>query len=221
MATTATKTVRQICTAALRKAQVTSAEEAPSATDMAEAMDLLDMMLKSWQNRRYNLWTYTSGSHVLTTDAAQTLDPVRPLEIITARFKRNGIELPMTQMTRQEYDNLPQKTSTGTPTQFYYDRQREAARLYVWPVLATAAGETIEYTYARELEDVTDLDAVLDVPGEWWEATLYGLAARIAESYDLDGVLNKMAPRAAAKLEEALSFDIEGSVFFAGPYADA
>lgn len=221
MAVTGTRTIRQMCTAALRRAQVTAIDEDPEAADLAEAMDELDFMLKSWQNSGYQIWAYTSGSLTLTTSAAHTLDPVRPLQIVTARFKRNGIEIPMQQITRTEYDNLPQKTSQGTPTQFYYDRQREAARFYVWPVLATASGETVEYTYVRELEDVTDPDAVLDVPGEWWEATVYGLAARLAETYNLNDVYAKLAPRAAVKLDEALSFDREGSVFFAGPYADA
>lgn len=221
MAVTGTRTIRQMCAAALRKAQVTSQDEDPQAADLAEAMDLLDMMLKGWQNAGYHIWAYTSGTLTLTTEESYTLSPERPLEIITARLKRNGIELPMTQMTRVEYDMLPQKASTGLPTQFYYDRQREAAKLYVWPVLATASGETIEYTYSRELEDVTDPDAVLDVPGEWWEATLYGLAARIAESYMNMQAYGMLAPRAATTLDSALSYDREGSIFFAGPYGDA
>tara|TARA_R110000803_G_scaffold163734_2_gene227419 strand:+ start:20 stop:685 length:666 start_codon:yes stop_codon:yes gene_type:complete len=220
MAVTGTKTVRAICTSALRKAQVVGMSETPSGDDMAEAVELLNMMLKAWQMSEYNIWTYTSGSLTLTTALSYTLDPVRPMQIITARLKQGGIELPMQVMTRQEYDNLPQKTSTGLPTQFYYDRQREAAKLYVWPVLATAAGETIEYTYEREFEDVTDPDSVLDVPAEWWEATLYGLGARVAESYMLMAPLSMLAPRAQSTLTAALQFDREGSVFFAGPYAD-
>jgi len=221
MAVTGTKTVRAICTSALRKAQVVGMDETPSGSDMAEAVELLNMMLKAWQMSGFNIWTYTSASLALTTAASYTLDPVRPMQIITARLKRGGIELPMQDMTRQEYDNLPQKASTGLPTQFYYDRQREAAKLYVWPVLATAGGETIEYTYEREFEDVTDPDSELDVPSEWWEATLYGLGARIAESYMMMTPLSILATRAQSTLEAALQFDREGSVFFAGPYADA
>lgn len=220
MAVTGTKTVRAMCTNALRKAQVVGMSDTPSGEDMAEAVDLLNMMLKAWQMSQYNIWTYTSGSLTLTTALSYTLDPVRPMQIITARLKQGGIELPMQSMTRQEYDNLPQKTSTGLPTQFYYDRQREAAKLYVWPVLATAAGETIEYTYEREFEDVTDPDDVLDVPGEWWEACLYGLSARVAESYMMLAPLSMLAPRAQSTLVAALQFDREGSVYFAGPYAD-
>jgi hypothetical protein len=216
MATTGTQTVRDVVKAALRKARVTGFGEAPDADDAEVAMDELNFMLKGWQNRRYNLWTKTAGSLALTTAAVYTLDPVRPLRILSARFKRNGIEVPMQRMTRDEYDELPNKATTGQPTQFYYDRQREAARFYVWPVLATAAGETIEYTYDRELEDVTSLDDTLDMPGEWWDAVVYGLAVRMLET------LNMPAPqtlilRAEYLLETALADDREGSVFFGTP----
>ena len=79
MAVTGTKTVRAICTSALRKAQVVGMSETPSGDDMAEAVELLNMMLKAWQMSSYNIWTYTNGSLALTTALSYTLDPVRPM----------------------------------------------------------------------------------------------------------------------------------------------
>lgn len=220
MAVTGTKTVRDMATQALRKAQITGYRETPTAEDMDAALDDLNLMLKGWQLEPGLLWLVASQSLTLTTAASYDLSPVRPLRIHSARLKRNGIEIPMVQMTRDEYDTLPDKESTGLPTQFYYDKQREAAKFYVWPVLATANGETVEITYEAEFEDVTDPDAVLQVPGEWWEATLYGLAARLAESFMMMGAYQMLAPRAEITLDRALAQEREGSVFFAGPYAD-
>lgn len=220
MAVTATKTVRQICTQALRRAQISDQAEAPDAIDLQTAIEELDMMLKAWQAEGNLLWTYTSGTLTLTTAASYTLSPARPLRILSARLKRSGIEIPMQEMTREEYDNLPDKDVTGFPTQFYYDRQRESALFYVWPVLSAANGETVEYTYERELEDVTDGAETLDMPGEWWEATMYGLAARLAEAYAKTGPLQWLGPRATTTLERALAWEREGSVFFGGPYAN-
>ena len=220
MTTTATKTVRDIITMALRKAQFTGFGQEPSADDAEVARKELDVMLKGWQNKGYNLWTKTSATHTLAAGAVQALDPVRPLNILSVRFKRSASssELPMTEMTRDEYDNLPVKTTQGTPTQFYYDRQREAARLYVWPVLAAAGGETLEITYDRELEDIADLGDIIDVPGEWWDAVVYNLAARIGEDVSTPS-LQALSARAQMLLTEAGAFDREGSVFFAGPYS--
>lgn len=221
MAVTATRTVRQIVTQALRKSGILAFGETAAAEDADAAKDELDAMLKSWQAMGYNLWTKTSGSHTMTATAAQTLTPVRPLSILSCRFKESSsaTELVMTRMTRDEYDSLPDKTTTGTPTMFYYDRQREAARLYVWPILSSVTAQTLEYTYDRELEDIASLNDIIDVPGEWWDAVVYNLAARIQESIPMVGQSPLVAQRAAQLLRQAAAFDQEESVFFAGEYS--
>ncbi|MDC0657049.1 hypothetical protein N6L27_03465 [Leisingera sp. SS27] len=218
MAVTGTKTVRDIVTAALRKARVIGPGDTPAAEDSDLAMDELNLMLKEWQNEPASVWTKAAGTLALTTAASYALSPVRPLEIESARFKRNGIETPMIEMTREEYDALPQKTTTGTPTQFYYDRQRENALFYVWPVLSAAAGETIEFTYQRELEDIASLNDVVDIPGEMWLTAVYGLAAQITETLGLNNPT--LIARAQMLHDKAFAFDREGSVFFAGEGAE-
>lgn len=212
MATTGTLLVRDVVTAALRKLNITNLGDDPDAEDADLAMTALNRMLKAWQNRGYNVWATSQMSVTLTTAASYTMSPVRPLRILNSRFTRSGIETPMVVMTRDEYDALPQKTSAGIPTTYYYDRQREAAKLYVWPVLAAANGETLSITYERETEDVTDLNQVLDLPGEYFDAAVYGLAARLADDYQRD--VPQIVARAEEELRVALAFDREESVFF-------
>lgn len=211
--TTATRTIRKICEHALRKATILGFGEPAPAEDMAAAVEELDVMLKAWQNLGYNLWTKTDGSLVLTTAASYELSPERPLKILNARVKRSGIETPMTRMTRQEYDDLPQKNATGFPTQFYYDRQREEARFYVWPVLAVSGNVTVEYTYERELADVASENDTIDVPVEWYDAIINNLAVRLSDSAGV-AVNPRVAGLAVTSLEMALGADTEGSVFF-------
>jgi hypothetical protein len=213
MAVTATYTNRQICEDALRKIGVLAIDESATADDIATAERALFRLLKGWQNKGANIWVIASQSVTLTTAAEYTLDPVRPLEIMQVNYKASGRETPMLRMTREEYDSLPVKTTTGTPTNWHYDRQREAARLYIWPVLSAASGETLEITYRREIEDV-DLNDAADVPAEWYDATVYNLASRLMDEY---GINNNRVLQMAMKLEqEALAFDREGSVFFGG-----
>ncbi len=214
MAVTGTETVNEMVTQALKKAGVTGIGENATADDAANAMDELNYMLKGWQNKGYNLWTKTGASLTLTTNANHTLSPVRPLRILSARFKETATsnEIPMIEMTRDEYDELPDKTTTGTPTQFYYDRQRESAVFYVWPVLSSVTAQTVEYTYDRELEDITALTETLDMPGEWWDAVMYSLAARLLETYNLNKPI--IAQRAEMLLFEACAFDREASITF-------
>jgi hypothetical protein len=216
MAVTATFTAGEIVTAALRKVGVVAKDEDASDFDMAESLKSLNWMLKGWQSKEWLTWTYTRGTLTLTTAASYTLDPVRPIRILNARLKRSGIETPMVRMTREEYDTIPQKTSTGLPTQFYYDRSKEAALLYVWPVLSVAAGETIEYSYERELEDITASTDTLDMPVEWHECVIYNLASRLTEDYpDVSpSVAQKVDIRAEMLLDDLLAEDREGSVTF-------
>lgn len=212
MAVTDTDTVREICTDALREASVLAIDDPATAEEMGVALRALNRMLKGWQNAGHNLWTRASISVTATTSAVYTLDPVRPHAIDSVRFKRDGLEIPMIELTRDEYDTLPNKASTGIPTQWYFDRQREAARLYVWPVLASAGSETLEITYHREIEDLA-LGDDIDVPGEWYEAVVYGLAMRLCNSFKVPNVPALLPGLAAGALSSALANDREGSVF--------
>lgn len=216
MAVTGTITTQDLIGDALRKIGVVAEDEPMTADQAASGLRAWNRLLKSWQNRGYNLWAVTQQTITLTTAASYTMSPVRPVRIHGARLVRNGIETPMLSMTRQEYDDLPVKASTGLPTRFYYDKQRESALLYIWPVLSVAAGETINVTYEREAEDQTDLAAIPDIPAEWWEAAVYGLAARLADNHGQDS--GNVTARAEEELRLALADDHEGSVFFGEPY---
>lgn len=199
MAVTETKTARQICTSALRKIGVCPIAQEPDAADMALALDALFNMLKAWQSEG-GLWTRDPMSVALVDATASYAlsSPARPRRILSARYKSaEGIETPMERLTRQEYDLLPLKTTAGIPTTFYYDRAREQGTLYVWPVKATVTTETVELTIEAEIEDPALSDA-LDVPAEWYDATVYGLAARLSDDYAVN------SPRILAIASDAL-----------------
>lgn len=213
MAVTDTDTVLELVTDALRIAGVVAVDLAASTEEVDIAVRELNRMVKSWQAAGHNLWTVSSQTVTLTTSASYTLNPARPIQIHNVRLNRSGREIPMWEMTREEYDTLPVKTSTGVPTSFYYDKQREAALLYVWPVLAAANGETLEITYNREVEDMASADEV-DFPAEWYDAVVYGLADRMTFLFPADNANPMLASRASAAFEAALAGDREQSVFF-------
>lgn len=213
MAITGTMTNHLICQQALRKIGVLAIDEEATADDMANALIGLDRLLKSWQNRGYAIWCVTSETVTATTDRTFVLAAGRPLDIHSIRLNRSGIETPMTRMDRESYDNLPQKGSAGVPTQFYFDRQRDSGTVYVWPVLSALNGETFEVTYVREIEDAEPSTQV-DAPTEWYEAVVYGLAARLADDYGISS--NGVIARAEEELRIAEGADREGSVYFVG-----
>ena len=215
MATTGTFTVLEIINAALEDVEAKGIGMAARAAQVDHARGHLYRMMKAWQNREGAPdFLRASQTVTATTSAAHTLNPVRPLSILNANVKQNGTEIPMLPLTRVEYDELPDKAATGIPTQFYYDRQKEAALFYVWPLFSTVSGETFEITYEREFEDVTDTASVIDVPGEWWDAVVLCLADRLLPAYGSEQAKISIPGRAKNALDEALAASVDESVFF-------
>lgn len=215
MAVTATSNVRALCTAALRLAGVASPGEAPDADDMGLAVEQLNWMLKSIEPEDA-MWLRASQTVALAADTAAyaLTGPARPLRVLSARYvDANGTALPMERMTREEYDALPIKTTRGVPTTFMVDRAREQMTIYVWPVLASRTTETLALTVIREIEDVTSANDALDLPAEWYDAALYGLADRLCDFYGVQDRRAMLAARAAEKLRDARAQAMPESVF--------
>lgn len=211
MATTLTYTALDVATEALRDAGVVSIEHAPTAEELDIAFKRLNMMLKALQNDSITLWKQTDGTISVTAATASYTLPSRPLTIGTVNYKESTNETWLYRMGRQEYFELPDRTSAGRPTQFYYHRQREQGVLYVWPVLATATG-TLVYTARDEVEDITAGDDVVDCPAEWYEAIHWGLAWRLSVAFGVENPgLQQKAERAkmiaqGADVEESFTF---------------
>lgn len=170
---------REVCTYALEELREIGSGQEPDADAMAKVMRRLNLMLKSWQATGPNLWRQTDGSvSLVASTASYTLSP-RPFRVIEARYRSaSGVDIPMFDLTRQEYLDLPLKTSSGVPTNYYVDYQRGSAVLYVWSVPASVTTETIQYSYQRVFEDIDRLDDDLDIPQEYLELVGTSLAVR-------------------------------------------
>lgn len=213
MAVTDTSTAREIVEAALRKAGILDAGETADATVSAQAVEELNRMLKAWQ-ASFGLWTRDIQIVTVTnaTESYTLTAPARPVRVLSARYRRSGIDTPMQSLTRDEYESLPIKSAQGLPSCYYYERQREQGTLFVWPVLATASGETIRLTIEREIEDVDSLNDVIDVPAEWYDAVVYNLASRLCDDYERNGT-DRIHMRAAMALQDAQAFDMDEAVY--------
>lgn len=172
----------------------------------------LNRMIKAWQKRGYNLWRTTEGSIALVAgQASYTLTP-RPLRVSEARWRNSvGTDLPMVEIAREDYFTYPQKDASGTPTNWYYDPQRDSGTLYVWPVPDTTTARTIYYTYQRAFEDFDNNADNPDVPQEWYDAIVKGLSAELAPGiYPTEPGLTQLHKQLAAEaIESALEFDRE------------
>ena len=220
MATTGTETVRDLVTDALLDVGAATLGQAPAADEMELGVRHLSRLMKQWQTEGYPLFVKTTQSVTPVADTlSYTMSPVRPIRVLNANFKdTSGIETPMFEMSRDEYDALPDKDSNGVPTNFHYDRQRESALLYIWPVPSSVTTETIEVTYEREIEDLTT-DDTIDCPGEWYNAMVLGLAYRLCYPFQKFDQMAILRADSEDALNTAFASDTEDSVFFnEGPY---
>ena len=217
MATTAVRDAGTICTAALRKIGVVAKDEPADSSDMATAIAQLDNLLKAWQMSGIKRFTRERIS-VTVTDAttSYSVSP-RVLNIETALWRdSDGVDTPLSPLTASEYDELSDKDSTGRATQYFLDRAREATTLYVWPALATAAGETIRLTVHAETEDITSSTDTVEVPREWYMAVEYGLASMLLDDFAVQNPMTRQSieGKAAAFYVMATDHEREDSVFF-------
>lgn len=216
MAVTGTETVREIVTDALLDVGAATLGQAPEADEMALGVRHLSRLMKQWQTEGYPVFVKASQTVTPVADTlSYTMSPVRPIRILNANLKNDGIETPMYEMSRDEYDSLPDKDANGQPTNFYYDRQKESALFYIWPVLSAVDDETIEVTYEREIEDLT-VDDTIDCPAEWYNAVTLGLAARLCHPFQKMDQWQVLKMEAEDALSTAFAADSEDSVFFTG-----
>lgn len=165
------------------------ASEEPLADDELQlGIQWLNVMTKGWQADGIRTWTLTHGTLALvqgqnsytfgTGGDVTTL----PYDMYSVRIFRQSIDLPMWQMSEEEYFSLPNKDQQGYPTQYYYDRQRDTGVLYVWQS-PDATGGTLRFTYRRVIDDIVDANNSLDLPQEWYKALIYGLAVELIPQY--------------------------------------
>jgi len=186
------QTAQELITDALAELGVLADEEPLEATDLARGLRILTRMLKTWQADGVMTWTLTDGT--LTLIAGQeSYDfgaggdfTTVPLEVLDMQINRGTNDLPMFRLSREEYRAMPNKLTQGYPTQYYYDRQRQGGTLYVWPAPDATAG-TLKFTYRRIIMDMDAGPNNMDLPPEWYEAVVFGLAEKLIGPYSMDG----------------------------------
>ena len=206
------ETAQQIIIDARNELGIANDEEPLEAVDLQKGLRALNRMLKAWQADGVMAWTLTEGSLVLTQGQAEydfgsggDFTTV-PFDITDARMGRNSTDLPMTRLSREEYFALPNKMTEGYPTNYFYDRQRNSGKLYVWPA-PDATTSTFKFTYRRIVMDLDNNSDDFDTPQEWTEALVFGLAARMVGMYGMSG---KPAAQRVQALADATYSTVKG-----------
>jgi hypothetical protein len=146
---------------------------------------------------------------------------IRPLRVVSGRrFQLSSqIDTQMIQMSRIDYRNQPNKTSTGTITQFYYDPRggtNAQGQMFLWPAPSDAT-YALKFTWWRPIQDFASAANIPDLPNEWLAALVWNLALEMAPEYDVpDSRYAKLQARAAVALDRAAGWDREPESYFFG-----
>lgn len=221
-----TLTRDELIKAAFRLIGVGHRGESVPADEMNDAAQALNIMLKAWQADGLQLWKRSEASITLSAGTSTyTLGPTgsivmqRPLRILEAvRRDSSGIDVPLNKLSKNEYYNLSNKSSQGTPVSYHYDPQLDNGKLVLWqvPTAADAAEYTVEIVYHLPFEDVDAATDNFDYPVEWLEAVKFGLALRLAPEYGVDMPAQYRLQKQFDDIyEKALSWDVENtSIYF-------
>ena len=142
--------------------------------DARTARRSLNLMFAEWANRGLNLWTVNQGTITLTQGQAQetlTSDVVDVLEMV---LRRDNTDYEIERISRDEYLTLPNKTTQGRPSQFYFDRQIDPV-INLWSVPENSTDQIIYY-YVRRIEDADALVNTTDMPFRFYPCMVAGLA---------------------------------------------
>lgn len=221
----------QVLYRALRGVGAYASTDAPRAEQVTDALDTLNMMLKALQTEGF-LWlksfaqlTLVAGQYYYPLGPAGTVKYWPALTTIIERPTRvwgirrlnsSGYEVPLGPdgkcISRQEYEALPNKTTTGTVVQAYYDPQLVNGMLYVWPCPAAGVTDKLNFTVDRTLQDMINDDVTFDLPQEWAEPLSFMLMERLWWEYpDTAGDYQLLALRATAAKDTILSYDRENA----------
>ncbi|MAH48682.1 hypothetical protein CMI37_22845 [Candidatus Pacearchaeota archaeon] len=187
------RTANEIIDSALRKIGAIATGETPEASERADALEALNIMVKAWQAEGLVLWLQDRETVTLVVDQESYLFGIggvnfttaAPLEIIEARYHSadSDTEMPMIKWSRQEYFDQPLKSATGIPTQFYYEPLLTTGTFFIWPVLGTSSDDDIRVTARTTVEDFDSLANDPDLPAEWLRALIFNLAVDVYPEY--------------------------------------
>lgn len=160
----------------------------------------------------------SSGNHVYVYSVILE----RPLRITAGRLRLDGdVDIPITEISRQSYFGIPNKTNKGNPTQYYYNPLLVNGKLYAWPA-GDDLQQTLRMTGQFTIEDFDNVADTPDLPQEWLECIVFNLARRLMPQYGTKGERRAEVKELAAESFSLVNnYDVESADITFQPYYTA
>ena len=179
MATSGTKTFQLTIADTIEEAYELAGLELRTGYDAEAARRSLNIMFADWANRGVNLWTIEQVTTSLTAGTnSYTLNSF-DIDIVSAVIRQvdnsTTTDLQLTRIGRTEYLNIPDKASTGRPTQFFLDRQTTPV-VKLWPTPDNVATYSLIANTIQRIDDVTASAQDPEVPSRFIPCMASGVA---------------------------------------------
>jgi len=165
-----------------------------SGYQLKSARRSLNILFQEWANRGLHYWEIANNNFTLVADqsvytmfrstgdgTSSTTAVYGVDDVLEASFRNNNVDTPLTKINRSQYQALSNKTSTGTPSQYYVQRfiDKITVTLYLTPG-SNEAGKFINYYYVKRIQDAGDYTNDADVPYRFVPCMTAGLAYYLA-----------------------------------------
>ena len=194
----------------------------------------LNIMFQEWGNRGVHLWkvklakvplvegqaeySYASDSENFPEDISSVLE---------AFYRNNSTttdpqDIALTQISRSQYSQTPNKLTKGTPSQYYVARRlNPSIFLYATPsssVSSTTTPSSFQFCfyYLSKIQDVGAYNNTSDVVNRFYPCMMSGLAYYLSLKYSPDRS-QELERRYESELLRALDADNQGTSTFISP----
>ena len=202
-----------------------------SGNQMRQARRSLNIMFQEWGNRGLHYWEVANNSITLvdgqatytmyraTGDGTSDATAVYGVDDVLEAVYRNSsnVDTPLTKINRSTYQGLSNKTSEGTPSQYFVQRfiDKVTITLYLTPG-SSEAGKTINYYYVKRIQDAGAYTNATDVPYRFVPCMASGLAYYLSQKFKPE-LTQQMKLLYEDELQRALAEDGSSSSSYITP----
>jgi hypothetical protein len=168
---------------------------------LTSARRSLNLLFLDWASRGLNLWTIEQATFPLVQGSKELVladDTVNVLSAVV-RLLNSGpsTDISIDRISREEYLNVPDKTTQARPSQYYVQRANPTT-VFLYP--AADQDYTFVYYRIRRIEDAGDYTNTADVNFRFLPCLASGLAYMLSLKY---------APERAAALKQIYEEDFQ------------
>tara|TARA_E500000178_G_scaffold204799_1_gene202417 strand:- start:37 stop:702 length:666 start_codon:yes stop_codon:yes gene_type:complete len=177
--------------------------------ELSAARDNLNLLFSEWGNRGIHLWKVKNHTQNLTAGTTTYTAPSDASDVLELVFRNGSTDTSMTKISRSEYENLPNKTSQGTPSQYYVRRNLSNVNITLYQTPNTTDTQ-INYYYVGRIEDAGNYTNTADAPYRFLPCLVSGLAYYTSQEVAPERS-QELERRYEAELQRALTEDSQST----------